>query len=164
MVQYRRNYVAGGTYFLTITLRDRRSNALVAHIEELRRSFRQMQSDRPFTLDAWVILPDHLHVVCTLPPDDADFSGRVRALKSRFTRALASRGAPVRRGARGEYDLWQRRFWEHTVHDEDDLRRQTIGSYGGFVAGSCLRNDRAPSSTWSSPRTDSIGWSEAEYG
>ena len=49
-----------------------------------------------------------------LPRDDADFSGRWRAIKGGFTRALACRGVPLVRDRRGEYDLWQRRFWIQT--------------------------------------------------
>jgi putative transposase len=81
MVGYRRNFLAGGTYFFTVTLSDRRSTALVDHIGELRDAFRAARRERPFTIDAIVILPDHLHAIFTLPPDDADFSGRWRRVK-----------------------------------------------------------------------------------
>ena len=70
-----------------------------------------------------VVLPDHLHAVMTLPPDDADFSGRWRRIKSLFTRQILAQGQAIARDRRGEYGLWQKRFWEHTVRDELDLRR-----------------------------------------
>src|SRR2546430_6104586 len=121
MVRYRRNFVPGGTYFFTVTLADRTSSAIVDHAGALRTAFRITRAERPFTIDAIVILPDHLHAVMTLPPEDSDFSGRWRQIKSLFTRHVVARGLPVVRNQRGEYALWQRRFWEHTIRDEKDL-------------------------------------------
>jgi putative transposase len=74
-------------------------------------------------IEAAVVLPDHLHAICTLPPGDADYSGRWRAIKARFSRALVGRGVPIVRNRRGEYDLWQRRFWEHLIRDDGDFAR-----------------------------------------
>jgi hypothetical protein len=73
MVRYRRNFVPGGTFFFTVTLDDRRSSALVDNVALLRAAFRKTRSERPFAIDAIVILPDHLHVIMTLPPGDSDF-------------------------------------------------------------------------------------------
>jgi putative transposase len=123
MVRYRRNFVPGGSFFFTVTLEDRRSSALVDHIEELRAAFRVTAKERPFTIDAVVILPDHLHAIFTLPPDDFDFSGRWRRIKSHFTRHVVARGAAVERNRKGEHRLWQRRFWEHTIRNEKDFAR-----------------------------------------
>src|SRR5437762_1905765 len=85
MVRYRRSFIPGGTFFFTVTLADRRSRLLVDHIASLRHAFRVTRTERPFTIDAIVILPDHLHVIMALPPGDSDFSGRWRRLKSLFT-------------------------------------------------------------------------------
>ena len=74
MVRYRRNFIPGGTFFFTVTLRDRHSRVLIEHITLLRASFRVTRSERPFTIDAIVVLPDHLHVIMTLPADDCDSS------------------------------------------------------------------------------------------
>ncbi len=123
MVQYRRNFVPGGTFFFTVTLVDRRSSALVEHIASLRAAFRATRSERPFTIDAIVVLPDHLHAIMTLPPDDCDFSGRWRRLKSVFTRRVVAAGVPIERNQKGEHTLWQRRFWEHTIRDDKDFAR-----------------------------------------
>jgi putative transposase len=123
MVRYRRNFVAGGTYFFTVTLADRRSSVLVEHVTALRAAFRTTRSERPFAIDAIVVLPDHLHTIMTLPPDDPDFSGRWRQIKSLFTRSVVAAGATINRNQKGEYELWQRRFWEHTVRDETDFAR-----------------------------------------
>jgi len=129
MVRYRRNFVAGGTFFFTVTLADRRASTLVDRIAVLRAAFRVTQSERPFAIDAIVILPDHLHAVMTLPPDDPGFSGRWRRIKSRFTHDVMRNGLPVMRNRRGEYALWQRRFWEHTVRDESDFARHVDYSH-----------------------------------
>lgn len=67
MVRYRRNFVPGGSYFFTATLNDRSSSALVDHVEKLRAAFKTTRTDRPFEIDAIVVLPDHLHVIMTLP-------------------------------------------------------------------------------------------------
>jgi len=123
MVRYRRNFVGGGTYFFTVTLADRRSNALVEHIDALRAAVRSTRAAHPFSIDAVVILPDHFHIVMTLPIDDADFSNRLSLIKRRFTTAVVRAGAPVARHGNGEYALWQRRFWEHTIRDERDFER-----------------------------------------
>ena len=123
MVRYRRNLLPGGTFFFTLTVTDRRSSVLVDHIDPLRRAFRTARRERPFGIDAIVVLPDHLHMIMTLPPDDADFSGRWRRIKSLFTRLVVSRGFECKRDRRGEYALWQKRFWEHTVRDDRDFER-----------------------------------------
>jgi putative transposase len=73
MVRYRRNFVPGGTFFFTVTLADRRSSVLVEHIAVLRAAFRVTRSERPFAIDAIVVLPDHLHTIITLPSYDSDF-------------------------------------------------------------------------------------------
>jgi len=104
-VQYRRNFVAGGTYFFMLTLADRRSNALVDHIAALRGAFRVARSERPFTVDAIVVLPEHLHAVLTLPSGDADFSGRWRRIKGYFSRALIDAGIQMARARNGDLAL-----------------------------------------------------------
>jgi putative transposase len=123
MVRYRRNYVPGGTYFFTVTLADRTSSHLVHHVNTLRMAFRIARRERPFAIEAIVILPDHLHAIWTLPPDDADFAGRWRRIKAHFTRRLVDASVPVKRHPNGEYALWQRRFWEHTIRNELDYER-----------------------------------------
>ena len=121
MVRYRRNFVSGGTYFFTVTLADRRSSILVDHIGALRAAFRAVRRKSPFSIDAIVILPDHLPAIFTLPPDDADFSNRWRQIKERFTRQMIAAGVAIKRHPNGEYALWQRRFWEHTIRNEKDF-------------------------------------------
>ncbi len=124
MPNYRRCRVPGGTYFFTVNLLDRRSDLLVRHIELLRAAVRSVLVAHPFHIDAWVVLPDHLHAMWTLPEGDADYSNRWRAIKAAFARALpkTERRSPGRQ-KRGERGVWQRRFWEHTIRDERDYAR-----------------------------------------
>jgi putative transposase len=121
VVGYRRNIVAGGTFFFTVTLADRRSSVLVEQIELLRRAFAVARGERPFTIDAIVVLPDHLHAILTLPLGDADYSSRWRRIKGQFSNALIDLYGSLARHPNGELALWQRRFWEHTIRDEQDL-------------------------------------------
>ncbi|MCW8307577.1 transposase [Acidiphilium sp. PA] len=124
MPEYRRNHVAGGTYFFTVALADRRSDLLVKEVDALRASVLRARALYPFNIDAWVVLPEHLHAVWTLPDGDADFSVRWALIKRGFSVRLAkgeSRSAS--RIAKGERGVWQRRFWEHTIRDEADFRR-----------------------------------------
>ena len=121
MVRYRRNFLAGGTFFFTVTLADRTSSVLTDHVTALRLAVIATRREHPFTIDAVVILPEHLHIVMTLPEGDADFPNRWHLIKRRFTTAVIKAGTPVARHRNGEVSLWQRRFWENTVRDEADL-------------------------------------------
>ncbi|MFP3423657.1 REP-associated tyrosine transposase [Pseudoalteromonas sp. SIMBA_162] len=120
-MQYRRNYVKGGTYFFTVNLLDRNKSLLVEHIDLLRESIRFVKSQRPFYIDAWVVLPDHLHAVLTLPDDDVDYSSRWREIKKRFSKSLPKTEFLTQtRKRKNERGIWQRRFWEHTIRDDND--------------------------------------------
>jgi putative transposase len=121
MVAYRRNFVPGGTYFFTVTLADRRSSLLIDRIDDLREAFRFTRARWPFEMVAVVVLPEHLHCIWTLPPDDSDYPQRWRSIKSRFSRACASAGVVGAPNAAGERGIWQRRYIEHTIRDDRDL-------------------------------------------
>ena len=122
-MRYRRSYVAGGTYFFTVNLLERDKSLLVDHIEVLREAVRWVKVRRPFDIDAWVVLPDHMHAVWTLPEGDAEYSLRWREIKKRFSKAMPkTERLSVVRKAKGERGIWQRRFWEHTIRDEKDYQ------------------------------------------
>jgi REP-associated tyrosine transposase len=124
MIYYRRNFVSGASYFFTVNLDDRKSHVLTDHIGELRAAFRYVRQRHPFALDAIVVLPDHLHAIWTLPDGDSDFSMRWRLIKSAFSRALPVGEKISRsRAAKGERGIWQRRYWEHTLRNEQDFER-----------------------------------------
>ncbi|MGB0799338.1 MAG: REP-associated tyrosine transposase, partial [Planktomarina sp.] len=88
MPNYIRRRVKGGTYFFTVNLADRQSTLLVDRFVDLQNAVRTVQRVRPFVVEAWVVLPDHLHCVVTLPEGDSDYSTRWNAIKGIFTRRV----------------------------------------------------------------------------
>jgi putative transposase len=123
MVNYRRVKVASGSYFFTITLQNRQSSYLIDNVDFLREVFKEVKSQYPIYIRAIVILPEHLHTIWTLPPKDTNYSTRWQLLKSLFTRKLVKNGVNLIKNAKGEYNLWQRRYWEHAIRDETDMQR-----------------------------------------
>ena len=124
MPNYRRARVAGGTYFFTVTLRNRRAATLTNNIDLLRTAVRRVRAHHPFEIDACVVLPDHLHCIWTLPPDDDRYSLRWRLIKSIVSKGLPpAERRPRKLCVRGERGIWQRRFWEHTIRDDRDYAR-----------------------------------------
>jgi putative transposase len=105
MVRYRRSFILGGTFFFTLTLTDRASRVLIERIDGLRTAMRDIRRSRPFEIDAIVVLPDHLHIIMTLPGGDADYTNRWRLIKRKFTDAVMKSGAPVARHRNGEAAL-----------------------------------------------------------
>jgi putative transposase len=120
MPDYRRNRIPGATYFFTVNLRDRRSDLLVTHIDALRAAVREARGRLPFHIDAWVVLPDHMHALWTLPEGDSDFPERWRRIKAAFTRALPEPDRSPLKLRNGERGVWQRGYWEHTIRDGRD--------------------------------------------
>jgi putative transposase len=114
----------GATYFFTLNAADRSGQLLTDHIDALRDSFRVVRRARPFVLDAICVLPDHLHLLMTLPREDADFATRVMLIKQGFSRRVP-RGERISasRATKGERGLWQRRYWEHLVRVDADFER-----------------------------------------
>lgn len=124
MTDYRRNFIVGGCFFFTVNLADRRLRLLTEHIDELRTAFRETRQAHPFTIEAMVVLPDHLHTIWAMPEGDADFATRWRLIKSGFSRRLpVGERISESRAAKGERGIWQRRYWEHTIRDETDFAR-----------------------------------------
>ena len=124
MTNYRRSNIAGACYFFTVNLADRSASLLTAQIDLLRNAFDTVQKRHPFTIDAIVILPDHLHTLWTLPAGDKDFATRWRLIKTTFSRNLPQgEYRSASREAKGERGIWQRRYWEHLIRDEQDFAR-----------------------------------------
>lgn len=137
--------------FLTVALADRRSDLLVRLVERLRGAVSATQKQRPFVIDAWVVLPEHFHCVITLPEGDSDYSTRIGAIKARFTMGVRRAGFtppttlprvrsgryvgvnPDLRVAKGEVGIWQRRFWEHHIRDERDYQNHVRYCWGNPV-------------------------------
>ena len=126
MPDYRRAYIPGGAIFLTLVTFNRRPIfAEPDNVKRLRRAAATVKAEMPFDITAAVILPDHIHFVWTLPQDDDNYSKRVGRLKVLFTRSLKGSFAlpqdvSISRQRQRESDVWQRRFWEHTIRDEVD--------------------------------------------
>jgi putative transposase len=123
---YRRAAVEGASYFFTLVTY--RRQALFRDAEAVglfNEAVRVVQTRRPFTIVAQVILPDHLHAIWTPPDHDSDYATRWRRMKETFTRAyFPSRRLPEPdrgRRARGERTVWQRRYWEHLIRDDRDF-------------------------------------------
>jgi len=128
MSDYRRYFVAGGTYFFTLVSYRRRPQFVhPCDVERLRAAIALVQRDQPFRFLAAVVLPEHMHFLWTLPPGDCDYSSRIGRMKVHFTRSCAAPVAsgtdssPSRRKHR-DGNVWQRRFWEHTVREERELK------------------------------------------
>jgi len=172
MAEYRRFYQSGGSYFFTVVTYNRMPILTTSeNLSRLHQSFKHVMNQHSFTIEAMVILPDHLHCIWQLPPGDSDFSTRWRLIKRYFSitkdkpvnpvrmsstfqlddshgalnPVFALKGilssspiqAPIEAGLRtrqavgfsngvterGEKNIWQRRFWEHFLRDEEDWRR-----------------------------------------
>lgn len=128
MSTYRRAGYAGGVYFFTVVTCRRRPMLCEEPVRAaLREAIEVTRITCPFTIDGWVLLPDHLHCLWTLPEGDADFGKRWSMIK----RYASQHCGPVlqsperltgSRQRRRESTLWQRRFWEHLIRDETDLQ------------------------------------------
>ncbi|MEL7344627.1 MAG: transposase [Pseudomonadota bacterium] len=149
MSNYVRPRVPGASIFFTVNLAERGGDALVRHVEVLRKAVAATRAERPFVIDAWVVMPDHVHAVWTLPEGDAEYSVRWGAIKARFTGGLRERTdgrrpgfspaqqmqtelpvvqsgrfaglKPGLRQNKREQAVWQRRFWEHHIRDAEEF-------------------------------------------
>jgi putative transposase len=113
MPRYRRAQQPGGTFFFTVVTHRRRklfyeiNNRLI-----LKKAIMEVQSAYPFNIDAWVLLPEHLHCIWTLPEGDTDFSKLWGLIKVKFSKELSHPTTPV----------WQNRFWEHLIRNDHDFQ------------------------------------------
>ena len=134
MSNYRRAWIPGGTWFFTVALADRSQALLTERVDALRAAYAWTRRRHPFETRAIVVLPEHLHVIWTLPDGVADFSVRWKLIKEGFSRRLlcseARSSSRVRQGERG---IWQRRYWEHVIRDEEDLAAHISYVHGNPV-------------------------------
>lgn len=129
MSEYRRNYIPGGTFFLTLVTYKRIplfSNP--ENIHHLRVAIAKTREEMPLEIIGAIVLPDHIHFLWILPPHDFNYSKRVGRFKVLFTRSLGGekmlpQGVSISRQKHRESNVWQRRFWEHTIRNEDDLSK-----------------------------------------
>jgi putative transposase len=127
MSNYRRLKISGGTYFFTLVTEERRP-WLCSEIarQTLRTGIERVRQRHPFTIEAFVLLPDHLHCIWTLPDGDSNFFIRWRLIKTFVTKnsggeLSAGTELNLSRQKHQESDIWQRRFWEHLIRDEQDF-------------------------------------------
>jgi putative transposase len=129
MPNYRRVRVPGGSFFFTVVT-NRRAR-LFTHPRGRRllgSMFRRCLLKWPFTINALVLLPEHLHAIWSLPPGDDDYPKRWAWIKKEFTKEwLRAGGAEAQfsdaRRRERRRGIWQPRYWEHTLEDEDDFER-----------------------------------------
>ncbi|MBU2488267.1 MAG: transposase [Proteobacteria bacterium] len=126
-MRYRRSAVLGGTFFFTVVTHGRRPFLCEPeNIGVLRSAFRSVKQNHPFEIEAIVILPDHLHCIWKLPQGDNRYSMRWNLIKNLFTKNAPQSLRQQRSKSRvlkREQAVWQRRFWEHTIRDDEDFSR-----------------------------------------
>lgn len=134
MPNLRRAFIRGGTFFFTLVTNRRAHLFAQARAKRLLgTTFRRCQEKWPFTFNALVLLPDHLHAIWSLPPGDDEYPKRWGWIKKEFTKEWLSVGgmeesisaARQEERRRGVWQprYWQPRYWEHTLEDEDDFER-----------------------------------------
>jgi len=127
--EYRRIKKAGGTYFFTVVTRGRRPILTSPEVRQaLREGISQVRQTMPFSIEAWVLLPDHLHTIWTLPEHDDRIAARWAVIKSYVTKRCrhlftTKENVSKSRSRRKEGSVWQRRFWEHVIRDDPDFHR-----------------------------------------
>lgn len=132
-MRYRRARVNGGAYFLTVNLAERHQSLLVEYIDVLRKVVGMVKERHPFSIDAMVILPEHLHAVWTLPPGDADYPRRWVLIQAGLSRHIPQGERRSASGAsKGERGIWQRRYWEYLIQDESGFARHMDWPYSSI--------------------------------
>lgn len=129
MPEYRRAKALGATYFFTVVTYERQALLADENVRNTLHGGMQLVREKfPFESDAWVLLPDHLHCIWTLPTGGANFSARWAIIKGHVSQRCRARlphqeRLTASRRKRKELAFWQRRFWEHQIRDESDFRR-----------------------------------------
>ncbi len=159
MSNYHRTHLAGGCYFFTVVTLNRVPIFTNEEcVEVLRQSIHKVMTSHPFEIDAMVILPEHLHCIWRLPEGDADYSSRWREIKKATSRQISTAT-----NARHERNVWQRRFWEHTIRDEEDWRKHMdYIHYNPVKHGLVSSPGEWPWSSFS--RAVAKGWYEPSWG
>jgi len=169
MPEYRRARIEGGTYFFTLVTYARLPILTRPECRELlRESWKAVCDRHPFKTVAVCLLPDHLHCLWKLPEGDCDYSLRWKEIKRLFTKGYLERVGPGRernasRVRQGEAAIWQRRFWEHVIRDEEDFARHLDYIHFNPVKHGFV--ERAADWPWSSfHRYVRQGWYEVGWG
>ena len=151
MPDYRRAKLTGGTFFFTVVTFNRLPILTGEAVRKLLHdAWMDTRQRFPFQTEAVVLLPDHIHCIWTLPKGDANFSMRWNGIKRLFTKGYLAQIGPgvtrnVSRQKRREAAVWQRRFWEHTLRDEEmvvNLIRRLGWSEGSEGGASSVKSCR----------------------
>ena len=169
MPEYRRSLIPGGSFIFTLVTYSRAplfSNPQARNL--LHSAWVKVQTNHPFTIDAVCLLPEHIHCIWTLPEGDVDYSTRWKEIKRTFTLAYLAEIGPgamrnESRQAHGEAAIWQRRFWEHTLRDEQDYNRHVDYIHYNPVKHGLVK--RVQDWPWSSfHRFVEMGYYEKDWG
>ena len=129
MPNYRRAYTEGGTYFFTLVTHQRTPIFTEnVFITELKNAIKEVKLHSPFDVKAWVVLPDHMPFVWSLPPGDSNYSKRIGKIKVEFTKRIKAGVNNLNPQIQSklnkrESNIWQRRFWEHEIRNQSDLQK-----------------------------------------
>ncbi len=145
MPNYRRLFKPGGTFFFTVvTYKRQRLFDNHRARDFLHQCIQEVQKSHPFDMLATVLLPDHIHCIWKLPEEDPDFSVRWSIIKRKFSKIwLSSGGKEVMvsqsRKRHNEFGVWQRRFWEHAIRDEEDFTNHVNYIHFNPVKHGCVK-------------------------
>jgi len=128
MSNYIRAIWPGGSFFFTLVTYNRQPIFKDIHSRRLlRKAWLLSMRKKPFYLEAICLLPEHIHFIMRLPENEIDYSTRIASIKGRFTKIFLSEiktaDFGTRRRGKGERTVWQHRFWEHMIKDENDFIR-----------------------------------------
>ncbi|MBU4231688.1 MAG: transposase [Proteobacteria bacterium] len=129
MPEYRRVKTKGGTYFFTVVTNMRQPILTTEGVRQaLRQGIQRARQTLPFQIDAWVLLPDHLHAVWTLPSEDDNYAARWAIIKRQVSTLCGKQCNEIKelgesKRKRQESGIWQRRYWEHQIRDDLDFQR-----------------------------------------
>ena len=125
MPEYRRVKDGRTVFFTVVTFNRHRLLCFKESRITLRRVIEEIRILQPFEINAWVLMPDHMHCIWSLPENDVDYSTRWGLIKSRYTKIIGERlvknsQSTNSRKRKREETVWQRRFWEHKIRNERD--------------------------------------------
>lgn len=114
MTNIRRYFREGQVYFLT-HVTDERQPVLINHIDIFWRAYSAVIDSSGAESIAWAVLPEHFHLI--IDPHEADLSSLMKRFKLKFSGLYRSR-LDLYRGR-----VWQHRFWDHVIRDQEDFNR-----------------------------------------
>ena len=123
MSSYQSNRVQGVTYFFTVRLEDGENDLLVDNLQLFQKALRSVLRERPFYIDAMVVLPDHIHCMWTLPILRTDFLLRWNSFEKRFTESLYLSNAPSAASVKQPNQvIWQQSIERNEIVDALDYK------------------------------------------